>query len=304
MDGLKRVVVAGGSGFLGAAILAEFREAGYETVALSRSPGAVPHANRVVYWDGASPGDWSRELNGAAAVLNLAGTPLTCRWTPENRQKILDSRVKSTEAIGEAVRGCESPPQAWVNTSGVSYYGDTRGKSVDERAPVGRTFLADVAKRWEGALFRGETPQTRRVAIRVAPVFGRGGGIHEALRKLVHFRLGGRVGNGRQAMSWIHVEDLARLYRFCAEHPLEGPVNGCAPEAVTNDRMMATLRQEERVGMGLPAPAVAVGLAHRVTGIPTHLALEDLRAVPKAALEAGFTFKFETFEAAAKDLSG
>jgi hypothetical protein len=298
---LKRVVVAGGSGFLGNALLQEFGVNGYEVVVLSRSGRPIDGAQTCL-WDGASLGDWAEELEGAKAVVNLAGEPVTLKWTPANRRRIVDSRVHSTEVIGKAIVKCAAPPPVWVNSSAVGFYGDRGDEVLTEASASGTGFLTDTCREWEAAVTRYDTPSTRRVWLRTGVVLGKGGGALEPLLKLTKAFLGGAVGNGRQWVPWIHVEDLCRLFRWCVESPVEGPVNGSAPNPVTNAELMRTLRQVVGRPPTPPAPAFALRVVGALGGPDPSVLLGSMRAVPEVAEREGFQFRHSQLEGAVRAL--
>ncbi|HYY99795.1 MAG TPA: NAD-dependent epimerase/dehydratase family protein, partial [Pyrinomonadaceae bacterium] len=193
------MVLAGGSGFLGRALTEEFVREGYEVVVLTRRPSKVRRPRvREVEWDGRNVcASWARELEGAAAVVNLTGRSVDCRYTAENRREILESRVGSVEAVGRAVRASASPPRVFVQAGSLAIYGDAGGRVCDERAPAGKGFPVEVCLRWERAFDSLELPRTRKILLRIGFVLGRDGGALPKLARLARFRLGGTTGDGR-----------------------------------------------------------------------------------------------------------
>lgn len=301
MSGLRRVVLAGGAGFVGRALIREFVDAGYEVVVLSRSGKAV-EGTTVARWDGANLGDWVSYLDGASAVVNLAGEPVTLRWTDENKRKILESRVESTALIGKAIRGCGTPPQVWVNASAVGYYGDTGDTQMDEASPAGEGFLAETCLAWERAQEEAETPSTRKARVRIGFVLGRDGGAFPELAKLTKRFLGGAQGSGRQWIPWIDVRDLARLFRWVVEGETKGALNGVGPSPVRNGELMEAMRKAGHRPWSPPAPGFAIKLAGAFMGMQTDVALVSQRAVPTTALASGFAFEHTDLDAVLAEL--
>ena len=299
----KKLVLAGGSGSIGQALIASLPADKWEIVVLTRSPEVRGDGVREVAWDGRTQGEWAAELDGAAAVVNLAGKNIDCRPTKANREGVLRSRVDSTRAIGEAIQKAEMPPAVWVNASAMAYYGDVGARECLENSPPGRGFLAEVCQAWEAAQTNMETPQTRQVRLRISVVLDRHSGALPKLKQLAHFALGGTVGSGKQVVSWIHMQDMVDAVRFAIEAPdAEGPYNCVAPGAVSNKAFQRTLRQVLGEWVGLWAPAFAVKLGAWLMGSNGELALMGARLVPKRLQKAGFEFLYPELEGALRDL--
>lgn len=307
MEGQKgRIVIAGGTGFIGRALTAECARAGHEVVVLTRDvpTSADLRVNRYVRWDGRTLGDWKRELEGAAGVVNLSGASIVKRWTEEYKRKLRSSRVEPTRAIGQAIAACDSPPRSWVNVSGIGYYGDTGEREVSEAGRQGPGFLPDLAAEWESAVWHAATPRTKRVVVRVGTVLGREGGALPPLLSLTQAFLGGAIGEGRQWMSWIHIADLARLMRTAIEDGWEGTFNGVAPHPVTNSVFMAELRRAAGRPWALPTPPWAIDIAGKLLGEQMRLVMESTRAVPVAAEARDFVFQYPRLRPALANLLG
>src|SRR5712664_4719391 len=212
----RRVVVAGGNGFIGRFLRKSLVAGNYEVVVLTRSPSADETAVRQIRWDGHTLGDWAGELEGACALVNLAGRSVNCRYNERNRREILESRVDSTRVLGEAVARCKTPPAVWLNASTATIYKHTFDQAMDEATGIiGATpeakdkFSIEVARAWEEILDKAPTPATRKIAMRTAMVFAASkGGAYRVLRGLTRWGLGGAVAGGRQFISWIHEADL------------------------------------------------------------------------------------------------
>ena len=290
---MKRIILVGGSGFVGQALAPVLAGKGYNVVVLGR--GAAHRKDGVDYlqWDGKTVGDWARSIDGAEAIVNLTGKNINCRHTPENRREILRSRVDSVRVLGEAIASCAVPPRAFVQTSGVGYYGDTGDRVADESAPLGNDFPAEVCRQWEGAFDALELPSTRKVMLRLGVVLGRDGGALPLLEKLTRWFLGGAVGNGRQFISWIHVADVVRMFVSAIEdHELTGIFNATGPAAVTNSEFMRELRRALHRPWSPPVPVPFARAGAWLMGSDGSLALLSSRCVPRRFLEHEFQFQF------------
>lgn len=297
-----RVVIAGGSGFLGMSLAKWLAARGAAVTILSRNP---PPAGDWTHrpWDGRTPGDWTEALDGADGLVNLAGRTVDCVKTPLHRDQILRSRVESTRALGEAVRRATSPPPVWVQMSTAHIYGDSE-LECDESAALGLGLAPDVGRAWEAALDEACPDGVRRVVLRTSFVLGRGGGPLPKLARLARLGLGGTVGSGTQGMSWIHEADMNRLFeRALDDASMRGVYIASAPEPVPNRRFMADLRRAVRAPFGLPTFAWQVRVAAPlVMRTDPELALYGRYVVPRRLLDEGFAFRFPELPAAFADL--
>lgn len=297
-----RVVLAGGSGFLGRALAEEFERAGYEPVVLTRRAGKSSRV-RQVEWDGRTVGAWARELEGAAAVVNLAGRSVDCRHTKKNRREIVESRVGSVEAVGRAIRECVAPPKVLVQAGSLAIYGDAGRRLCDETAPAGRGFPVEVCRLWERAFDSLELRGTRKVLLRIGFVLGRDGGALPTLARLARLYLGGAVGDGRQYISWLHERDFRRLVLWCVEHAeAEGVFNATGPCPVTNAEFMCELRCALKRPWSPRTPAWLVRLGAFLMRTEPALALEGRRCIPDRLVESHFKFLYTNLESALADL--
>ena len=309
-----KLVLAGGSGQIGAVIDRAFAAAGHELVVLSRRPEAVRTSGRPIAWDAVSLGPWTDELEGADALINLAGRSVDCRYSPANRRAILDSRVQSTCVLGAALARASQPPPVWLQAGTATIYAHRYDGANDERdgilggdepgAPSTWGFSIDVAKAWERELFEAETPRTRKVVLRSAMTMSPDrGGVFDTLLGLVRRGLGGTLGDGRQYVSWIHEYDFVRAISWLIDRPdIDGPVNLAAPEPLPNAAFMRLLREAAGRRFGLPAPRWALELGALFMRTETELVLKSRRVVPGRLLEVGFRFELPEWAAAAKDL--
>ena len=295
----RRIILAGGSGFLGQLLRDHFLKQGCEVVVLTRSPRQMNGNVRECFWDGRTPGEWTRELDGADVLINLAGRSVDCRYTARNRRLMMDSRVDSTRVLGEAVARCENSPKVWLNSSTATIYKHNFGPAWDESGEIGATpeagdgFSVEIAKAWEQALDAAPTPRTRKVALRMAMVFGRGkNSVFPVLCRLARCGLGGHMGRGRQYVSWIHETDLCRAIDWIVDHEeIVGPVNLAAPNPVTNREMMASVRELCGAPFGLPAAEWMLEVGAFFLRTETELIIKSRRVVPGRLLATGFQFR-------------
>ena len=311
-DAKRKIILAGGAGFLGQALAAYFGQTQWEVVVLTRSPGQPGMLGRPVAWDAVSSGPWQTELDGAMAVVNLTGKSVDCRYNARNRREILASRVNSTRVLGQAIAACAQPPQAWFNASTATVYRHTFDQAWDEKgqteasAEAQDRFSVEVAWAWEQALAEAETPRTRKVALRTSMVLGLGrNSVFPMLCRLTRFGLGGRMGSGRQFVSWIHQRDYCRAVEWLIAHQeIVGPVNLTSPHPVENREMMRTLRQVCGVPFGLPAAGWMLEVGAFLLRTETELVIKSRRVIPGRLLESGFTFQFPTIREAFENLAG
>jgi uncharacterized protein (TIGR01777 family) len=307
---MKKIVLAGGSGFLGHALAAHFLKSGHAVTILTRSPNSTANGFRELHWDACTLGDWALELEGAAAVINLTGRSVNCRYHPQNRRLILESRVRSTQVIGEAIAQCKAPPPVWLNASTATIYQHTLGPAWDEAGRICGTpeakdeFSVQVATAWEKALNEAQTPVTRKVAMRAAMVLGRDkNSVFPMLCRLAQFGLGGTMGDGRQFVSWIHQTDFCRAVEWLiACEDLHGPVNICAPNPLSNAEMMKAFRDVVGMPAGLPAAKWMLEVGAFALRTETELILKSRRVIPRRLVGSGFTFCFPLLRQALEDL--
>lgn len=307
-----KIVIPGGTGQVGTLLARAFHGDGHEVIVLSRHPKAARW--RAVWWDPVEPGDWTEELEGADVVINLAGRSVNCRYTQENRDEILQSRVASAQAVGRAILNARRPPAIWLQASTATIYTHRYDAPNDERsgliggsepgAPSTWRFSIDVATAWERALDEVPTPRTRKVKLRSAVVMSPDrGGIFDTLLALVRRGLGGTAGDGRQYVSWIHEVDFIRAVSWIIDREhLEGAVNLAAPDPLPNKDFMAALRRAWGTSIGLPAAQWMLEIGAIFLRTETELILKSRRVVPGRLLEDGFSFRYPEWPAAAKEL--
>ncbi|MEM6257176.1 MAG: TIGR01777 family oxidoreductase [Planctomycetota bacterium] len=300
----KKVVITGGTGFLGQAVAQRLESLGCRVTIVSRNPPKGSHSGRWVGWDGRSLGEWAEALNGATAVVNLAGRTVDCKKTPDHCDEILRSRVDSVHAVGEALRRCDNPPAVWVQMATAHIYGDPPDSICDESAAIGYGLAPLVGGRWESAHEQACPPSVRSVVLRTSFVLGNTGGAFPVLKRLARFGLGGKIASGKQWVSWLHVDDMvAILLRAIRDETMRGVYNATAPQAATNRQFMRALRKAMRMPIGLPAAGWMVRLgAATVMNTDPDLVLYGRSVVPKRLLEEGYQFKHGELDRALSDL--
>ncbi|HTI28637.1 MAG TPA: TIGR01777 family oxidoreductase [Kutzneria sp.] len=302
-----KIVLPGGTGHIGELLAGALRGGGHEVVVLSRRPGHV-------WWDGRTQGPWTREVDGADAVVNLAGRSVNCRYTPANLREMMDSRVDSTRAVGEAIANASNPPGVWLQMSTATIYAHTFGPPNDEvtgviggsepDAPGYWEYSVRIAKAWEEEQRKAVTPTTRKVALRTAIVMAPGrGGAFDMLRRMARLGLGGPVAGGRQFVSWIHGHDFVRAIEFLLADDIDGPVNIAAPNPLPHRDFMRTLRTANGRLIGLPATRWMAEIGAFALRTDTELLLKSRHVVPTRLQQAGFEFDFPTWSEAAYDLT-
>ena len=307
-----KIVIPGGSGQVGTVLARAFHQRGHEVVVLSRKPANAPW--RLVEWDGETLGDWVSEFEGADAVINLAGQSVNCRYGDHNRQVIMDSRLKSTKVVGDAIAQARKPPRVWLQASTATIYAHRFDAPNDEAtgiiggleptAPDTWRFSIEVATSWERALNQAPTPVTRKVLMRSAIIMNPDpGSPFDMLLRLVRFGLGGQSGDGKQYVSWIHDQDFVRAVLWLIEHEeFAGPVNLASPNPLTNAEFMRALRTAWGMPFGLPATKWMLEIGALVLRTETELILKSRRVIPTRLLQSGFDFQFPTWPDAARDL--
>ena len=299
-----RIVITGGSGFLGTSLANYLGARGYEVCIVSRSAPSLPGSFRFALWDASSPGDWVKELEGATALVNLAGRSVDCRKTPDNCDLILRSRVDTTLLLGKALRLIRTPPPVWVQMSTAHIYGDPPITVCSEDSTFGYGLAPFVGQAWEKAFIESVLPGMRQVVLRTSFVLGRNGGALPRLAFLARLGLGGTIGNGKQGMSWIHEADMNRLFLRSIENAeMCGAYLATAPNPVSNAEFMRSLRKALGVPIGLPAKEWMVRIgAPLFLGTDPELGIYGRYCVSKRLAEEGFDFSYPALEEALKEI--
>ena len=298
-----RIVLAGGSGFIGSALARECLGKYGEVAVLTRSPRQRDDGIQEVEWNGEHLGEWIKILDGADAVVNLTGKNINCRHTEENVRALVESRVKSVRAIAAALEHVKTPPGVWVQASAIGYYGNAGERICDESSPNGSDTLSDICRQWEYAFNSASAPKTRKVLLRIGVVLGREGGALPVLVRLTKWFLGGSVGGGKQFISWIHLKDLMQMFNeSLARADLSGTFNAVSPNPVRNREFMRELRRVLHRPWSPPAPAWAIKMGSRFMNTEPSLALDSCRVAPKRFAEKSFSFQFPELNTALKNI--
>ncbi|MER6127457.1 TIGR01777 family oxidoreductase [Streptomyces sp. NPDC001795] len=305
-----KIVIPGGTGQVGTILNRALTAAGHEVVVLSRRPA---HRGEVL-WDGRTLGPWAEAVDGSDVVVNLAGRSVSCRYTADNLQAMMDSRVDSARVVGEAIAAAAEPPRVWLQMSTATIYAHRFDAPNDEETgvlggaepgvPGYWAYSVDIAKAWEREQEEADTPHTRKVALRSAMVMSPDrGGVLDILLWLARLGLGGPVAGGAQYVSWIHDRDFVRAVEFLVDRDdLVGPVNLAAPVPVPQRMLMRALRAAWGVPVGLPATKWMAEIGAFALRSDTELLLKSRRVVPGRLTKAGFTFDHPHWPEAATDL--
>lgn len=313
-----KVVIPGGTGQVGGGLRRALAERGDQVTVLSRHPTPLEDGIRHVAWDGRTLGAWTRELDGADAVVNLAGRTVSCRYTDANLRQMMASRVDSTRAVGQAIAQADEPPKVWLQMSTATIYADSRSRPDDlphdevngilggeePDVPLYWEYSVRIARRWEEAQAAAATPGTRKVALRTAMVMTPDrGGVFDYLSWMARLGLGGPVAGGRQFVSWIHGEDFVRAVQLLLDRQdIDGPVIVAAPDPVQQRDLMRSLRRAWGGRPGLPATRFMAEIGALVLRTDTELLLKSRRVVPRRLLDAGFAFTHPNWDEAVADL--
>lgn len=291
----QKIVIAGGTGFIGRYLSEQFVSAGYEVLIISRNESHISWTNIAAI---------KEALESAALLINLAGKSVDCRYTKKNKRKILESRVSTTQQLQAVLETCIAPPPLWINSSTATIYRHAEDRPMDEKnGEIGYGFSVNVAKAWEAAFFERPLARTRKVALRIAIVLGKNGGVMSPYKMLTRLGLGGIQGNGWQQFSWIHIEDLYRIICFVKENEsIVGVYNAAAPHPVSNKVFMEAIRQRIRPVFALPSPAWMLYLGAFIVGTEAELVLKSRWVVPAKLQQAGYQFKYDTIDQALNEV--
>lgn len=287
---MKKIIIAGGSGFLGTSLQKFAEKEGWKVVVLTRNP----RQSNEIKWDAKSIGEWTSHLIDATAVVNFTGRSVNCIYNEENRRDIVNSRIESVRIIDQAIEliATDKRPKVIVQAASLAIFGDTK-ELCDEDAQHGEGFSVEVCKSWEREFYSKTIPGVRKCLLRIGFALGPNGGALEPLRNLTRLFLGGTVGSGNQFISWLHVEDLNRMILRCIEDSsMEGTFNATGPNPVTNREFMKTMRQAMHRPWSPPTPSFLVKIgAQIVLRTESSLALTGRNCIPKRFQKAGFDFK-------------
>jgi uncharacterized protein len=293
-----KIIIAGGSGFLGNAIKKYFDK--HDVKVLTRDP----KSENDLFWDAKSIDKWAKALENVDVLINMTGKSVDCRYTDANRAEILRSRIDSTNILQKAVGNCKNPPKVWLNSSSATIYVHAETQCMTEATGIiGDDFSMNICKSWEKAFFETQNSKTRKVALRTAIVLGKEGEAFKKLKTIVKLGFGGHQGSGRQMFSWIHVHDFCRAIEFIInDQNISGPINVSAPKAIDNKSFMQTLRSKIGMPFGIASPVFLLEIGAMFIGTETELLKKSRNVYPERLLDYGFDFTFNTIEEALEDL--
>jgi hypothetical protein len=299
-----KILISGGSGFVGSNLTHLLLDKGHEVTVMSRNPGkgsSLPPQVKTLAADAMKPGPWQAELALHDAVVNLAGVSINKRWDENHKKKLRDSRILTTRNVVNALSSEKNRVTTLVNASGVGIYGYTKDELLSETAPRGGTdFLSKLAQDWENEAIKAKDYGVRLVIARIGIVLGKDGGALAEMTKPFRFFVGGPLGNGKQWFPWIHVRDLCRAILFSIENTtISGPMNCAAPNPVRNADLAKAIGKALGRPSFMPAPAFMIRL---ILGEFGSVILEGQRAIPKALLDSGFKFEFTNINDALRDI--
>ena len=297
------IFVTGGTGFVGRNLVSRLVGDGHTVTALSRSDKAserLPEETSIVLGDPIEPGAWQESIKGQDCIINLAGTSLFSRWTPETKKLIRESRISTTRNVVEAIGPARERGVLLFSTSAVGYYGFHGDEELTEESPPGDDFLAQVAVEWENEALRAEEKGARVVITRFGIVLGEGGGALGQMISIFRKYLGGPLGSGNQWFSWIHMGDLVGAFVFLMAHrEISGPVNLTAPNPVRNEELARALGKAMHRPSFLPAPGFMLKL---LLGEFGSVLLEGQRVIPRKLLDSGYVFIYPEIDGALQSL--
>lgn len=301
---MKKIVIAGGTGFLGTCLALYYETNDWQVIILTRGASRQQGAVQYVTWDGKNPGPWVAVLEGADVVVNLNGRSVDCRYTEENKRLIYSSRLDATAILGAAIQRAKAPPGVWINAASATIYRHAEDREMDESTgEIGTGFSVDVCQKWEAAFNSIDTPNTRKLLLRTGIVLGNGGGPLRPLTMLARLGAGGKQGSGNQYCSWLHETDFIQIVDFLIKHEeTNGVYNVTAPAPVTNSLFMHALRKAVGMPVGIPLPAWLLEIGASIIQTETELILKSRRVIPARLLRAGYRFHFPTIEQALDDL--
>jgi len=294
-------VIPGGTGYLGQALARCLVDRGDDVVILTRGPGESSGGCRSVTWDASTVGDWVEELEGADAIVHLNGRRVVTRATRRNVDELISSRVKPVRAVRHGLAACGAPPPTWVQASSLGIFGEGGDEVTDESTTpsgIGPREMVTVCLAWEAAFAQAAAEVERAVLLRmVIGLGGDGDPVTKKLAQIVSLGLGGKIGSGRQWVSWVALDDLLAVMLRAIDDPvMRGTYHVTSPNPVTNAEMMATYRRLLGRRLGLPAPAIVAKLGAPLLGGSASLALTSRRCVPTRLLSEGFEFQHPDFE--------
>jgi uncharacterized protein (TIGR01777 family) len=300
----KKIVIAGGSGFIGTALANHYTSNGFDVIILTRGVTKSQDGTSFVHWNGNTLSTWVSALEGAEILINLTGKSVDCRYTDKNKQLILSSRINATQILGEAINILKSPPKLWINSSTATIYKHSlTTANTETNGTIGNDFSMTVAQKWEDSFYSSNTPRTRKVALRISLVLGDTDGVLPVLKKLTQIGLGGHHGSGNQKFAWIHIHDLIRIFDFVSGNDtITGSLNCTSPSTITNYDFMKSLRKTLNVKFGIPTPKLLLEIGSFFLRTEPELILKSRFVQSERLLNYGFIFRFTKITKALKNL--
>jgi uncharacterized protein (TIGR01777 family) len=299
----NKIIIAGGSGFLGQTIIEYLNTPNTSFVVFTRAASQVRGNVTYIHWDGKTIGNWCQELEGALAIINLTGKSVNCRYTEKNKREILDSRVDATAIIGQAIQHAKNPPATWINASSIAIFGYSTKRISSEAHETANGFSAQVCEKWEAAFNQSQTPHTKKVILRIGVVLQKGIGLLQPFAKLVKFGFGGKIGDGQQYMSWIHEQDFINiLIASLNDERFKGTIHCTAPTPIKNEDFMHALRNALHIRHGLNNPKIFVKMGAYLIGTEAELVLKGRNVTSDFLKAHSFEFKFPTIGPALNNL--
>jgi uncharacterized protein (TIGR01777 family) len=291
----KKIVIADATGFVGKYLVAKFQNEGYEIKIISKQKNHINWTNQT---------EIIEALENSELLINLAGKSVDCRYNEKNKKEIYDSRINTTKQLGEAILKCQQPPSLWINASTATIYRHAEDRPMTEdNGEIGKGFSVNVATNWEKAFFDFHLQNTRQVALRMAIILGKDGGVIRPFTNLVKFGLGGIQGNGNQMFSWIHIEDVYRIILFIQDNKnLSGVFNTSAPNPITNKILMSSFRKVLHKNFGLPSPEWLLKIGAMLIKTETELILKSRWVIPERLQNEGYVFKYDKIDDALNNI--
>jgi uncharacterized protein (TIGR01777 family) len=296
-----KIIITAANGFMGEYLVNYFSKT-HEVVAIVRKSMTFENA-KTCLWDGKNPDEWANELEGADVLINLAGKSVNCRYNDSNKAAIYASRLESTTVLGKAIEACENPPKLWINAaSGTIYRHSLNDPMTEKSGEIGTGFSVDVCQKWEKSFFDFRLIKTRQVALRTAIVLGKNGGVMIPFKRLTQLGFGGKMGDGQQQFSWIHIEDVCRSIEFIIENQsLSGVINISSPNPVQNKDFMQALRKRYNRFALIPSPSWLLELGAKLIKTETELILKSRFVIPEKLEQAGFKWRYPIIEQALEE---
>ncbi|MCD8741150.1 TIGR01777 family oxidoreductase [Mucilaginibacter roseus] len=289
----NKVILAGGSGYLGTVLAAHFSKLAKEVIIFTRNPQPQNGNITMVYWNGRTLGDWAVHLEDSDVLINLAGKSVNCRYNKKNKAEIFSSRLNATRILGEALLLTDNKPKVWINAASATIYRHAEDRPQDEyTGDIGAGFSVEVCKQWEQAFAEQNIRGIRKIVLRISIVLGKHGGVAGYYLNLARFGLGGIQGNGKQYFSWVHEDDVTGSIDFLLDNPnLQGAFNIASPNPIQNRELMAVIRKAVGAPFGLPATKWMLEIGTWLLRTETELILKSRWVLPTRLTEASYNFK-------------